>query len=135
MTPFDDSNWWRARSWGEWCEVWDACGYDGFREWRWRIYDLHELCELGSEGREFARKAVDEIARMERRRRLHFFLRDQLMNARPDVSADVLIDALIEIERMRFDLDLEREGSFQQNFGAALEIAEARAAAVRKGTT
>jgi hypothetical protein len=126
-------DYWRGLSWEQWCEIWDSQGTDGFREHRWRLYDLHEESEPGSEGREFARRGVEEINRIERRRNLHFFLREMLMTARPDISADVLIDALIEVERMRFDLDLEREGSFQDNFKAALEVAEARAETARKG--
>ena len=52
------------------------------------------------------------------------------MTTRPDISGDVLIDALVEVERLR--LDLGGAGAFEDDFRAALEVAEARSEAVRQ---
>jgi hypothetical protein len=97
--------------------------------WRWQLYDLHSESAVGSAARNFAKDAISEISRIERRRALHSILREQLMT-RPDLSGDILLDALVEIERMRLDLD--GAGGFEADFTGALEVAEARSEAVRK---
>ena len=123
-------SWWLRLTWGQWVSVWEAQDFQGLTEWGWRLCDLDAGTGLNPYGREFARKGLDEIARIERRRELHLLLRATLASSRPDISGDVLIDALIELERLRFEL--EAEGSFEQDFEAALEIAEARAEAARR---
>jgi hypothetical protein len=124
------ASWWRELTWDEWVSIWEVQGFEGLDEWLSRLWDLHAEPALDPEEREFARKGLEEIARIERRRQLHLLLREMLASARPDISGDVLIDALIELERLRFEL--EADGSFEQDFEAALEIAEARAEAARR---
>jgi hypothetical protein len=124
------ASWWHGLTWGQWVSIWEAQGFEGLDEWLSRLWDLHAEPVLDPEEREFARKGLEEIARIERRRQLQLLLREMLASARPDISGDVLIDALIELERLR--LELEAEGSFEQDFEAALEIAEARAEAARR---
>ncbi len=124
------ASWWLGLTWGQWVSIWEAQGFEGLDEWLGRLWDLHAEPVLDPQEREFARKGLEEIARIERRRQLHLLLREMLASARPDISGDVLIDALIELERLRFEL--EAEGSFEQDFEAALEIAEARAEAARR---
>jgi hypothetical protein len=121
---------WDTYSWGSWCEIFEAQSDHGLNDWRWKLYDLHFDSPVGSPERRFVKDAISEIARIERRRALHWVLREQLMTTRPDLSGDVLVDALVEIERMR--LDLGGAGAFEDDFRGALEVAEARAETVRK---
>jgi hypothetical protein len=119
-----------AYSWESWVVIWEAQSDQGLEDWRFRLYDLHFASAVGSAERNFVKRALSEVARIARRRTLHSILREQLMNARPDISGDLLVDALVEIEKMR--LELGGAGGFETDFKAAIEVAETRAATVRK---
>jgi hypothetical protein len=115
-------------TWESWCVIWEAQSDQGLTDWRFRLYDFD--APVGSPERRFVKRALGEIARISRRRGLHSILREQMMTARPDISGDILIEALVEVETLR--LDLGGPGSFESDFTAALEIAEARAATTRE---
>jgi hypothetical protein len=120
---------WDAYSLKSWVEIFEAQSDAGLNDHRWGLYDLHFDSPVGSPERRFVKDAISEIARIERRRALHRVLREQLMT-RPDISGDVLLDALVAVERLRLDLD--GAGGFEDDFKGALEVAENRAEAVRK---
>jgi hypothetical protein len=121
---------WDAYSLKNWAAIWESQSDQGLTNSRWELYDVHFASAVGSPQRNFVKRALSEIARIERRRALHSVLREQLMTTRPDLSGDVLVDALVDIERMR--LDLGGPGAFEDDFRGALEVAEARAETVRK---
>jgi hypothetical protein len=117
-----------------WVEIFEAQSDQGLEESRWGLYDVASASAVGSPERDFAKRALSELGRIERRRALHQILRGQLLT-RPDLSGDVLLEALVQIERLR--LDLGGPGSFETDFTAAIEVAETRAATSRqeRGTT
>jgi hypothetical protein len=118
-----------AHPWDGWTEIWEFQSDEGLERWRWDLYDLHDA-DSSPETCEFVKRALAELARIKRRRAVHWLLRDQLMTSRPDISGDLLVDALVEIEKMR--LELGGAGGFETDFRGALEVAEARAEAVRE---
>jgi hypothetical protein len=120
--------WWQAHDWADWVRIFESQSEEWLGRWRWQLYDLASESPVGSAARNFARDALSQIGQIERRRALHGLLREQLLT-RPDLSADVLLDALVLIERMRLDFD--GAGGFEDDFAAAIEVAEVRAETVR----